>query len=64
MYGTADKLAPPAGSVMLSSGSPSSDKTAIPYEGLYHEIFNEPEQRQVLDDTCAWLVEHTSPGSA
>jgi alpha-beta hydrolase superfamily lysophospholipase len=64
MYGTADKLAPPAGSVMLSERISSSDKTVIPYEGLYHEIFNEPEQRQVLDDMCGWLVEHTSPGSA
>jgi acylglycerol lipase len=64
MYGTEDKLAPPAGSVMLSERISSSDKTTIPYEGLYHEIFNEPEQQQVMDDMCAWLVRHTSPGTA
>jgi acylglycerol lipase len=64
MYGTADRLAPPAGSVMLSERISSTDKTVIPYEGLYHEIFNEPEQRQVMDDMCVWLVEHSSPGTA
>lgn len=61
MYGTADQLAPPAGSVMLSERISSADKTTIPYEGLYHEIFNEPEQQRVMDDMCAWLVAHTSP---
>jgi alpha-beta hydrolase superfamily lysophospholipase len=25
------------------------------YEGLYHEIFSEPEQEQVLADLVAWV---------
>jgi alpha-beta hydrolase superfamily lysophospholipase len=58
MYGTADQLAPPAGSKMLAEKISSADKKVIPYEGLYHEIFNEPEREQVLDDTCAWLKAH------
>ena len=29
--------------------------TAHYYDGLYHEIFNEPEQDTVLADTVAWL---------
>jgi acylglycerol lipase len=58
MYGTADKLAPPAGSVMLGEKISASDKTVIPYEGLYHEILNEPEQGRVMDDMCAWLNAH------
>jgi acylglycerol lipase len=58
MYGTEDKLAPPAGSVMLSERIAATDKTLIPYDGLYHEILNEPEQRQVMDDMCAWLSAH------
>ena len=33
----------------------SSDKTLKAYQGLYHEILNEPEREQVLDDLCAWL---------
>ncbi len=25
------------------------------YEGLYHELFNEPERDRVIDDLCAWM---------
>ena len=59
MYGTEDKLAPPAGSVMLSERIAATDKTLIPYEGLYHEILNEPEQQQVWT-TCARGLARTS----
>ena len=56
MYGTADALCPPAGSVMLNERIGATDKTIKAYDGLYHEILNEPEQQQVLDDMCAWLA--------
>jgi acylglycerol lipase len=56
MYGTADRLCPPRGSLMLAERIGSADKTLLPYEGLYHEILNEPEQARVLDDMCAWLA--------
>jgi acylglycerol lipase len=59
MYGTADRLCPPRGSVMLSERIGSADKTITPYQGLYHEILNEPEQDRVLDEICAWLAAHT-----
>jgi alpha-beta hydrolase superfamily lysophospholipase len=55
MYGSADRLCPTAGSIMLSERIGAADKTVEAYEGLSHEIFNEPEQRVVLDDLCAWL---------
>jgi acylglycerol lipase len=55
MYGTADGLCPPAGSVMLNERIGASDKTLKAYEGLHHEILNEPEQHQVMDDLSAWL---------
>jgi alpha-beta hydrolase superfamily lysophospholipase len=55
MYGTEDKLCPPQGSVMLSERIGSSDLTTKAYPGLYHEILNEPEQDEVLDDLCGWL---------
>jgi acylglycerol lipase len=58
LYGTADALAPPRGSVMLGECVGSTDLTVIPYEGLYHEILNEPEQETVLDDLCVWLDAH------
>jgi len=36
----------------------SKDKTLKVYEGLLHEIFNEPEHPQVLADLEAWLEAH------
>ena len=60
MYGTADRLCPPAGSLMLEQRLGSADKTLRPYEGLHHEILNEPEQNDVLDDVCSWLAAHVA----
>jgi acylglycerol lipase len=36
----------------------SEDKTLKLYEGLLHEIFNEPEHPQVMADMGAWLEAH------
>jgi acylglycerol lipase len=58
MHGTEDKLVPVAGSKLIDEKIGSSDKTLKLYDGLYHEIFNEPEQDQVLDDLVAWLDAH------
>ena len=60
MYGTADALAPPSGSKMLAERIGAADKTVKAYEGLYHEILNEPEQDQVLDDIVGWLAAHVN----
>jgi alpha-beta hydrolase superfamily lysophospholipase len=58
MHGEADTLVSPSGSEQLYELLGSTDKTLKIYPGLYHEIFNEPEQRQVLDDMLAWLEAH------
>jgi acylglycerol lipase len=58
IYGTKDALAPPRGSEMLGERIGAADMTIKPYEGLYHEILNEPERETVLDDLCAWLDAH------
>jgi acylglycerol lipase len=58
MYGTEDRLCPPAGSQMLGERIGAADKRVIPYEGLYHEIFNEPERDAVLSDLSDWLAAH------
>jgi alpha-beta hydrolase superfamily lysophospholipase len=58
MYGTGDQLAPPAGSLMLAAAVSSRDKTLKVYDGLFHEIFNERERDQVLDDLIAWCSAH------
>ncbi len=60
MYGTEDRLCPTQGSLMLGERIGAGDKAVVPYEGLYHEIFNEPEQDRVLDDLCTWLEGHAA----
>jgi len=59
MHGTEDLLADPEGSRELYRRAPSGDKTLEMYEGLYHEILNEPEQGQVLADIARWLDART-----
>jgi len=59
MHGGADTLADPAGLAELDGLVTSPDKTVRLYEGLYHEIFNEPEKAVVLGDVAAWLDAHS-----
>jgi alpha-beta hydrolase superfamily lysophospholipase len=60
MYGTADRLVSPAGSEMIAQRIFSTDLTVTPYVGLAHELLNEPEQVQVLDQICRWVAARTS----
>ena len=54
-HGTADSLTNIEGARELEALATDADVTAHYYEGLYHEIFNEPEQEMVLDDLVRWL---------
>jgi acylglycerol lipase len=58
LQGNADRLVEPSGAQMLYDKVSSADKNVIFYEGLYHEVFNEPEQEKVLDDVQKWLEAH------
>jgi alpha-beta hydrolase superfamily lysophospholipase len=58
VHGSEDALADPAGSQMLYDETNSKDKTLKIYDGLYHEVFNEPERDQVLKDVENWLESH------
>ena len=55
MHGEKDKLTNPEGSKLVEKLAGSPDKTLTIYPGMYHEIFNEPEQDQVLSDMTDWL---------
>ena len=55
VQGSEDKLVDPSGAQMLYDKASSKDKTLKIYEGLYHEVFNEPEHNQVLKDVEEWL---------
>lgn len=61
LQGSADKLVDPAGARMLHERVGSADKTLKVYEGLYHEVYNEPEHRQVLRDVESWLERRLHP---
>ena len=58
MHGSGDRLADPQGSELLHERTGSPDKTLKLYEGLYHEIFNEPEHNQVMGDVEEWLAKY------
>jgi alpha-beta hydrolase superfamily lysophospholipase len=62
MHGEGDVMAAASGSQHFFDGVGSADKTLRLYPGLYHEIFNEPEQAQVLGELGDWLDAHIAAG--
>ena len=56
LHGGADSMTAPEGARELHAAAASADKTLEIYDGLYHEIFNEPEGPQIIDDVAKWLV--------
>ena len=59
MHGTADGLVAPVGSRLVYNRARCADKTLKLYEGLYHEVLNEPEKDIVVDELLNWLVERS-----
>jgi alpha-beta hydrolase superfamily lysophospholipase len=57
LHGGADRLNYPSGTVLFAQRVPG-DCTLKTYDGLYHEIHNEPERQQVFDDLLGWLDAH------
>lgn len=57
MHGTSDKMVEPASSQLVYDSVGSEDKTIHFWEGLYHELVNEPEQEQVLEMMAEWIKE-------
>jgi alpha-beta hydrolase superfamily lysophospholipase len=55
VHGSDDRLIPVDGSRQLVAAVGSPDVELKVYPGLYHEVFNEPEQDQVLDDVVSWI---------
>jgi acylglycerol lipase len=55
MHGTADSLVPLSATRPIYQAIGSKDRTIKYYEGLYHEVFNEPERAEVVADLLAWL---------
>jgi len=58
LSGTADSIVNPDGARLVDRLAGSKDKTLKMYDGLYHEVFNEPEKELVLGDLSDWLKAH------
>jgi acylglycerol lipase len=57
MHGSADRLTCPKTSAKFASEV--NDCTFVLMDGCYHELHNEPESHEVLDNMVAWLDRHT-----
>ncbi len=60
MHGKADKLTYPSGSEDFArlAGEKNRDVTLKLWDGLYHEIHNEPEKDEVIGFMIEWLDNH------
>ena len=54
MHGEADTLVPPKASHLLMDKIGSKDKELRLFPDLFHEIFNEPERVEVIDEVIQW----------
>ena len=55
LHGGSDSLTDVNGSKLLHDRISSEQKKIIVYDGLFHEVYNEPEQLAVMADVKAWL---------
>lgn len=68
VYAGSDRCVAPAGSAAFAAAAPQSLVTTREFKPLFHEIFNEPEQAEVLALLGTWLAPHglqpASPGAS
>lgn len=55
MHGTDDRLASVDATKRMFKNIGSPDKELVIYPGFYHELFNEPEKREVFDRVTEWM---------
>ena len=60
LHGSDDKIVDPTAAQIFLKNASSQDKTLKIYDGLYHEILNEPERDDVIDDITKWLSDRCS----
>jgi len=58
LHGGDDQVVLPSNSEVVFTLSSSSDKTRYVFEGMYHEIHNEPGRKEVFAKVRSWLEEH------
>ncbi len=55
MYSSTDPIVDPSGSLMLAERVGAGDVTIRNWDGLRHEILNEPERDEVISEMLDWL---------
>jgi lysophospholipase len=58
IQGSGDQIVDPGAAQLLYDFAGSKDKTIKVYDGLYHEIHNEPERDVMFKDVETWLEAH------
>lgn len=58
LHGSVDKIVPVGVSEVFYNTISSTDKKHHVYTGCYHEILNEPNQKDILADIVLWLNAH------
>jgi alpha-beta hydrolase superfamily lysophospholipase len=61
LQGTGDAIIDPGGAAEFLAQAGSTDKTLKLYDGLYHDLFGEPEREQVLADVVEWFATRLGP---
>ncbi len=61
MQGSEDALVDPSAAAYVHARVGSAERALRVYPGLYHEIFNEPEREQVLNDLVEWVGPRLRP---
>lgn len=56
LHGTADAIAPSSNSGYVHDHIGSPDRTLVLFDGLYHQLFNEPEREAVTTTVLDWLA--------
>lgn len=57
LHGTADPVVPPESSRVFEQVASAERRT---YPDLRHELFNEPEGKQIVDEAIDWIEDHLS----
>ena len=63
LYAGSDRCVLPSGSAAFAATAPPGVVTAREFPILFHEIFNEPEQAEVLSVLGTWLDTLSFPPS-
>jgi alpha-beta hydrolase superfamily lysophospholipase len=61
MASGADRIVDPEASGRFAVRAPKGKLDLVLWDGLYHEMFNEPEREMVFARMEAWLEERVSP---